>query len=152
MAVVAGHCYVALSNRVVRFAADGRVVCELPDQPLNAISGQVLNLDGSPAGFAKLRVQHSITLAGIDATIPTDALGRFAFEVRFAPTALSQIRFTAESHDDNEMGFHRFAWKADELALKDISIKLQPVRTVHAVVDDEQNKPIENANIVFQLP
>ncbi len=121
-----------------------------PDALPNPISGQVFEADGKPAAFAKVFVRGYATY-GVDASVPTDENGRFKFVVRIASNAMPQLQVWAENQDGSQNGFHRFHWDEKERTTKDISIKLQALRTVIVEVVDQNGKPIENANVAFQL-
>ncbi len=121
-----------------------------PDAPPNPISGQVLEADGKPAAFAKVLIRGHEKY-DVDATFPTDENGRFEFVLRIPSNALPHLRVWAENQDGSKHGFHRFAWEEKERTTKDIPIQLQTLRTVNVEVVDQNEMPIEKANVAFQL-
>lgn len=116
------------------------------DADPNHISGQVVLADGMPASHAKLHVHMSVP-SGIDATITTDAEGRFDFIVRILPSA----QFTATSQDGQQLAFHRFAWEQSERVTEGIEIQLEQQRSVEVEVVDQQHAAVENAHVALQL-
>lgn len=61
------------------------------DAEPNRITGQVVLADGQPASHAKIQVRLPMP-SSIDATLTTDADGRFDFIVRILPSALVQLQ------------------------------------------------------------
>lgn len=120
------------------------------DAQPNRITGQVVLADGLPASHAKVHV-HMPVPSGIDATITTDADGRFDFVVRMLPTVLVQLQFTATSQDEQQLAFYRLTREQSERVAEGIEIQLEPQRTVEVEVVDQQLAAVEDAQVALQL-
>ena len=120
------------------------------DAQPNRLTGQVVLAEGQTASHAKIHVRGS-AYSGIDATITTEADGRFDFVVRFLPAALAQLQVTATSEDEQQLAFHRLARDQSERAAEGLTIQLELRRTVEVEVVDQHHAPVADAQVAIQL-
>ena len=121
-----------------------------PNQPASRISGQVIGADGRPAAEAKVRVVGRKS-SEIDATVVTDADGRFDFTLHFEKPFLWQSRFWAQSGSGDEIGFYRFRYEEEKILTEGIEIKLETTRNAEVEVVDAEGRTIADAQVVFSL-
>lgn len=118
--------------------------------PANRIRGTVFLANGNPAAECKLHIAGHRT-SGIDAHLTTDSKGQFEFVVHHKPAVLGQLKFSAESADGSEMGFHRFGWSVESLQTEGIHLNLQPARIAEIEVVDADGRPIADAHVAIKL-
>ncbi|HUG69165.1 MAG TPA: thioredoxin family protein [Pirellulaceae bacterium] len=143
-------------------AIDGKPSNEVPDQittvghenvePIE-FSGQVLDVTGNPASGSKVLLEGTSpeSLRIWTASINTNAEGQFRVRIRVKKEQLPQLRVSAVSADQSQLGFYRFPWN-QEVPPESIILQLAPARTVKLKVMDESGAPIENAQTAVQLP
>lgn len=141
---------------------DGKSSDEVPDQittvgdqnvePIE-ISGQVLDVAANPASGSTVLLEGTSTgsLRTWKASVDTNAEGQFRVRIRVKRERLPQLRVSAVSADQSQLGFYRFPWN-QEAPPESIILQLAPARTVKLKVVDKSGAPIENAQTAVQFP
>ncbi|XZE18297.1 M56 family metallopeptidase [Pirellulaceae bacterium SH449] len=125
-----------------------------PDLPLIQFSGRVIDTDNTAVSNATVYVQFEYL--EIDMSVATNDDGSFQLDFHLGPELKSDVKLWAEASDGEKMGFYRFQQYArdeneNSSSVKDMEIRVEPIRVASIQVVDDAGLPIESANVALQL-
>ncbi len=119
------------------------------DEPESVtIAGKVEQLDGSAASGGKVQLRYK-RRATIEVTC--DEQGRFTAEVPLAKSYLPSITIRSLNQAGTQV-LVRELTRDDEPHVGNLILKLQPAKTAIVQVDDQENRPIKDANVLLDVP
>lgn len=125
-----------------------------PDLPLIQLSGRVIDTDNTAVSNATVYVQFEY--GEINTSVATDEDGSFQLDFHLDLERKFSMRVWAETSDGEKMGFYRFQQPSGDereitYSIKDMEIRVEPIRVASIQVVDETGLPIESANVAMQL-
>lgn len=114
------------------------------DFPERRIAGIVVDPSGNAVAGARVELKNQGATPQ-----ETDAAGRFDFTTRLANRHLESAFIMASDPKGETKAFYRFNPLAADFQMDNLRIQLEETRTAEVLVVDDQDKPIDDANVAF---
>jgi len=120
-----------------------------PDAESGTIAGKIVDVSGSPAIGARVRIRGSF--ADIDATTVTDASGGFEFAVQINKEGLPNLTIFADTADGSQAACGQPLVSDRDTTLKPLDIQLEQTSEARFTVSDTAGTAVPKARVAVQL-